>query len=192
MPGPARTAAGWEAAAHGDARRLTVETHTRPAAALRAARAQARSSSSRCGTCGRRLESAWSNGKPAYRCRHGYTSATRPGPGRPKNLYVREDRIMPRLTALPGGMPSDLPPVPQQGAHRLSLRRDRAGGRTRLHLILRWRQAGAASVRHHARVMRPEEPGAADSPRCGRHRRSRCCGVGAVDWKGATCPFTAP
>jgi len=32
----------------------------------------------RCGTCGRRLESAWSNGRPAYRCRHGHTSATRP------------------------------------------------------------------------------------------------------------------
>jgi site-specific DNA recombinase len=31
-----------------------------------------------CGTCGRRLESAWSNGRPAYRCRHGYSSATRP------------------------------------------------------------------------------------------------------------------
>jgi hypothetical protein len=36
----------------------------------------------RCGRCGRRLESCWSNGKPAYRCRHGYTSATRPDPGR--------------------------------------------------------------------------------------------------------------
>ncbi len=43
---------------------------------------------------------AWSNGKPAYRCRHGYTSATSPGPGRPKNLYVREDKILPRLAAL--------------------------------------------------------------------------------------------
>jgi site-specific DNA recombinase len=53
-----------------------------------------------CGTCGRRLESAWSNGKPAYRCRHGYTSATHPNPGRPKNLYVREGKIMPRLAAL--------------------------------------------------------------------------------------------
>ncbi len=53
-----------------------------------------------CGRCGRRLESAWSNGKPAYRCRHGYTSATRPDPGRPKNLYVREDQILPRLAAL--------------------------------------------------------------------------------------------
>jgi site-specific DNA recombinase len=54
----------------------------------------------RCGVCGRRLESAWSNGKPAYRCRHGYTSATRPDPGRPKNLYIREDTILPRLAAL--------------------------------------------------------------------------------------------
>ena len=54
----------------------------------------------RCGRCGRRLESAWSNGKPAYRCRHGYTSAAGPGPGRPKNLYVREDQILPQLAAL--------------------------------------------------------------------------------------------
>ncbi len=53
----------------------------------------------RCVGCGRRLESAWSNGKPAYRCRHGYTSATRPDPGRPKNLHVREDQILPRLAA---------------------------------------------------------------------------------------------
>ena len=53
-----------------------------------------------CGRCGRRLESAWSNGKPAYRCRHGYTSATGPSPDRPANLYVREDQILPRLAAL--------------------------------------------------------------------------------------------
>jgi site-specific DNA recombinase len=54
----------------------------------------------RCGTCGRRLESAWSNGKPAYRCRHGYTSAAGPDLGRPKNVYVREGQILPRLAAL--------------------------------------------------------------------------------------------
>jgi site-specific DNA recombinase len=53
-----------------------------------------------CGCCGRRLESAWSNGKPAYRCRHGYTSATHSGPGRLTNLYVREDQILPHLAAL--------------------------------------------------------------------------------------------
>jgi site-specific DNA recombinase len=65
-----------------------------------------------CGQCGRRLESAWSNGKPAYRCRHGHTTATRPEPGRSKNTYIREDQILPHLAAvailladgsLPGG-----------------------------------------------------------------------------------------
>jgi site-specific DNA recombinase len=53
-----------------------------------------------CGTCGRRMESAWCNGKPAYRCRHGYTTASAPDPSRPKNAYVREDRIVSHLPAL--------------------------------------------------------------------------------------------
>jgi site-specific DNA recombinase len=53
-----------------------------------------------CGRCGRRLESAWSNGKPAYRCRHGYTSAAGLEPGRSPNTYVREDQILPHLAAI--------------------------------------------------------------------------------------------
>jgi site-specific DNA recombinase len=53
-----------------------------------------------CGTCGRRMESAWSNGRPAYRCRHGHTTASAPDPGRPKNAYVREDWIVPHLPVL--------------------------------------------------------------------------------------------
>ena len=53
-----------------------------------------------CGRCGRRLESAWSNGKPAYRCRHGHASAATPEPGRPGNAYVREDQILPHLAAV--------------------------------------------------------------------------------------------
>jgi site-specific DNA recombinase len=53
-----------------------------------------------CGACGRRMESAWSNGKAAYRCRHGHTSAAVPDPGRPRNAYIREDRILPHLAAL--------------------------------------------------------------------------------------------
>jgi len=53
-----------------------------------------------CGRCGRRLESAWSNGKPAYRCRHGHTSATSLDPGRPKTTYVREDQVLPHLAAI--------------------------------------------------------------------------------------------
>jgi hypothetical protein len=43
---------------------------------------------------------AWSNGRPAYRCRHGYTSSASPDPDRPKNTYVREDQILPHLAAL--------------------------------------------------------------------------------------------
>ena len=53
-----------------------------------------------CGRCGRRLESAWSHGRPAYRCRHGHTSATVPDPVRPKATYLREDEILPHLAAL--------------------------------------------------------------------------------------------
>jgi site-specific DNA recombinase len=53
-----------------------------------------------CGVCGRRMELAWSNGKPAYRCRHGRTSAMAPDPARPKNTYVREDKLLPHLPAL--------------------------------------------------------------------------------------------
>ncbi|WP_198652932.1 recombinase family protein [Actinocorallia populi] len=54
----------------------------------------------RCGLCERRLESCWANGRAAYRCRHGHTSASRPDPRRPKNLYVREDLLLARLPAL--------------------------------------------------------------------------------------------
>jgi hypothetical protein len=46
------------------------------------------------------MESAWSNGKAAYRCRHGHTSATPPDPALPKNAYIREDRVLPHLPAL--------------------------------------------------------------------------------------------
>ena len=71
-----------------------------------------------CGRCGRRLESRWSYGRPAYRCRHGYTSATVPDPARPKNTYVREDQILPHLAALaillagPAGKPGPREPRP--------------------------------------------------------------------------------
>jgi hypothetical protein len=53
-----------------------------------------------CGVCGRRMESAWANGKPAYRCRHRRTSVMAPDPARPKNTYVREDKLLPHLPAL--------------------------------------------------------------------------------------------
>ena len=53
-----------------------------------------------CGICYRRLESCWSSGRAAYRCRHGYSSASTPDAGRPKNVYIREDRLLAHLPAL--------------------------------------------------------------------------------------------
>jgi hypothetical protein len=46
------------------------------------------------------VEPAWSNGKAAYRRRHGHTSAAAPDPGRPKNAYIRKDRTLEHLPAL--------------------------------------------------------------------------------------------
>ena len=77
-----------------------------------------------CGRCRRRLESAWSNGKPAYRCRHGYTSAARPEPGRPKNTYVREDQILPRLSAV--AILLDRDPAPSSGTAQITAPRETA------------------------------------------------------------------
>jgi site-specific DNA recombinase len=54
----------------------------------------------RCGICGRRAESCWSNGRAAYRCRHRHSSASAPDRARPKNMYIREDRILAHLPAL--------------------------------------------------------------------------------------------
>jgi hypothetical protein len=54
----------------------------------------------RCGICGRRMESCWTNNRAAYRCRHGNTSASAPDRTRRKNLYLREDRILLHLPAL--------------------------------------------------------------------------------------------
>ena len=106
-----------------------------------------------CGTCGRRMESAWSNGKAAYRCRHGHSSASPPDPSRPKNAYVREDRILAQLPALhlllTGGDPgarrrrrtrrgTDMPPPVSAGdvigylrEHQITLTWDPAAGTLR-------------------------------------------------------------
>jgi hypothetical protein len=55
----------------------------------------------RCGICDRRLESCWANNRPAYRCRHGYTSAVTPDPaGRrtPTSARTASCPICPRCT----------------------------------------------------------------------------------------------
>ena len=45
----------------------------------------------RCRICNRVLDSHWTYRSPAYRCRHGHTSARPATPDRPKNVYVRQD-----------------------------------------------------------------------------------------------------
>ncbi|WTW98265.1 recombinase family protein [Streptomycetaceae bacterium NBC_01309] len=54
----------------------------------------------RCGHCSRLMESCWSNGRAAYRCRHGHSSATPQNPDRTPNAYIREDQILAHLPAL--------------------------------------------------------------------------------------------
>ncbi|WP_405878714.1 recombinase family protein [Streptomyces sp. NBC_01136] len=53
-----------------------------------------------CGICGRRMESCWVHQHPAYRCRHGHSSATPPDTTGPRNAYVREAQIWAVLPAL--------------------------------------------------------------------------------------------
>ncbi|GAA0256542.1 hypothetical protein GCM10010492_66830 [Saccharothrix mutabilis subsp. mutabilis] len=47
-----------------------------------------------CGVCGRQMDAHWVHGRPGYRCRHGYGSASpRPADG-PTPLYWREDHLL--------------------------------------------------------------------------------------------------
>ncbi|MBB4910679.1 recombinase family protein [Actinophytocola algeriensis] len=55
-----------------------------------------------CGVCGRRMDAHWVHGRAGYRCRHGYNSAT-PRSAAPRNVYVREDRLLEVLPGLLGG-----------------------------------------------------------------------------------------
>lgn len=100
----------------------------------------------RCRLCGRRMDAHWVNHRPGYRCRHGHTTAQRRSPGIPRNLYVREDRILasltarladtgassvstarnlPPLPALSGGSPTDM--VVYLRAHHLTIACDTGG-----------------------------------------------------------------
>jgi Recombinase/Recombinase zinc beta ribbon domain len=64
-----------------------------------------------CGVCGRRMDAHWVHGRPGYRCRHGYSSAMPRPADAPRNVYVREDRlleVLPGLLANRGGIRSGL------------------------------------------------------------------------------------
>ena len=53
----------------------------------------------RCGDCDRRMEGIWNHGAAAYRCRHGYSSASKAADRTP-NAYVREARLLARMPLL--------------------------------------------------------------------------------------------
>jgi hypothetical protein len=52
------------------------------------------------GSCGRRMESCFTNNQPGYRCRHGHTSATARPTNSPRQAYTCEDRVLEHLAAL--------------------------------------------------------------------------------------------
>ena len=55
------------------------------------------------------MDAHWVNGRPGYRCRHGYNSSRPRGSTRVKGLYVREDRALAALTAwFPDSGPLDI------------------------------------------------------------------------------------
>jgi site-specific DNA recombinase len=101
------------------------DVNARHAAARSAGRRYLLSGLLRCGTCGRRMESCQANGRPAYRCRHGHTSAVRPDRSRPKNAYLREDQIIPPFPCWPSPSVSS-PCVAAPGTSRLRICRPRA------------------------------------------------------------------
>ena len=61
-----------------------------------------------CGLCGRRMDGHWVHGRSGYRCRHGFTSANRRADGEPRNLYVREDRLLEALPPYRSGTSFDI------------------------------------------------------------------------------------
>jgi hypothetical protein len=50
-----------------------------------------------CGTCGRQMDSHWTNQRAGYRCRHGHTSARHRPASHPKNVYIRQDHLLASL-----------------------------------------------------------------------------------------------
>ncbi|MDQ3404665.1 MAG: zinc ribbon domain-containing protein [Actinomycetota bacterium] len=47
-----------------------------------------------CRVCGRRMEPHWVHERPAYRCRHGYSSANLRPPDGLRIVNAREDRVL--------------------------------------------------------------------------------------------------
>jgi len=117
----------------------------------------------RCGICGRRLESCWANNRPAYRCRHGHSSAATPDPARPKNLYIREDHILPHVAALHVLLTSTEPAAGQEAPHPAWNRRPAPGHRGGHHQL-------PAVPRDHSHLPPPDRNPAGKHPGSRDHR----------------------
>lgn len=50
-----------------------------------------------CGICQRRMEGSWNNGEPYYRCRFGEEYALANHVQHPRNVYLREAAVLPRM-----------------------------------------------------------------------------------------------
>lgn len=50
-----------------------------------------------CGICQRRMEGSWNNGEPYYRCRFGEEYALANHVQHPRNVYLREVAVLPRM-----------------------------------------------------------------------------------------------
>jgi site-specific DNA recombinase len=116
-----------------------------------------------CGTCGRRMESAWSNGKAAYRCRHGHTSAAPPDPARPGPA---EERLHPRGPH-PAAPPRPAPPADRHTARRRAQAPHAPRSRRPASNRCRGCDRVRARPRHHLHL----RPGRRNP--AGRHQRSR-------------------
>ena len=115
---------------------LVPETDFLAVQAMRAAPATARhtyllTGILACAVCGRRMESASSHGKPAYRCRHGRTSGTSPDPTAVRNAFIRERDILARLPLLHERLEPDQNP-PEVNSPRLA----RTGAKTQTATVI--------------------------------------------------------
>jgi site-specific DNA recombinase len=57
-----------------------------------------------CGLCGRKMQAHWSNNTAQYRCRYPSEYAASRSLEHPLNVYLREDRVLPRLDSWLGSL----------------------------------------------------------------------------------------
>src|SRR5258707_6744317 len=148
-----------------------------------------------CGVCGRRMESAWSNSKPAYRCRHGRTSAMAPDPA-PAEEQLRppgQAPDAPARSAPAAYQPCHPRPVPNPRRCGCQTscepwRGDRVPARTRDHPHLGPGRRGAASTRHRDRQDCHRESKLTEGRRSPCEEREKARNADRLAWAAAHRP----